>query len=155
MQSRLNLAHERVPNVCAVIENTAGQGTNLGYKLEELAAIIEQVKDQSRVGVCIDTCHFFAAGYDLRTAQACDASFKTFDEIIGFDYLRGMHLNDAKTALGKRVDRHHSLGEGEIGWDCFKYIMQDLRFDGVPMVLETVDDTIWHQEIAQLKTWAR
>lgn len=149
----INLAHQAVPNVCAVIENTAGQGTNLGHRLEEIAAIIEQVEDKSRVGVCIDTCHFFAAGYDLSSTESCEASFKELDDIIGFKYLRGMHLNDSKTPLGKRVDRHHSLGEGEIGWACFEYIMQDAYFDNIPMVLETIDDNIWEQEIAQLNAF--
>lgn len=147
----INLAHKAVPDVCAVIENTAGQGTNLGHRLEEIATIIELVEDKSRVGVCIDTCHFFAAGYDLSTKEACEASFAEFDRVVGFNYLRGMHLNDSKTPLGKRVDRHHSLGEGEIGWPCFEYIMQDARFDAIPMVLETIDDSIWDQEIAQLQ----
>ncbi len=150
----INLAHERVPEVCAVIENTAGQGTNLGWRLEQIAAIIEGVKLRERVGVCIDTCHFFAAGYDLASADACAESFAEFDRIIGFELLKGVHLNDAKSTFASRVDRHHSIGEGNIGNDCFRWLMADSRFDGIPMVLETIDPKIWPQEIALLKEWA-
>ena len=147
----INLAHQAVPNVIAVIENTAGQGTNLGWKFEHLAQIISQVEDKSRVGICLDTCHTFAAGYDLRSKEACEHTFSEFERIVGFQYLRGMHINDAKIELGSRVDRHQSLGEGTIGWDCFKYIMQDDRFNGIPLVLETINPDIWKDEIAQLK----
>ncbi|PUE01417.1 MAG: deoxyribonuclease IV [Candidatus Sedimenticola endophacoides] len=146
----INLALEQSEGVCAVIENTAGQGSNLGYRFEHLAAIIEQVTDKSRVGVCLDTCHTFVAGYDLRTPEACRETFAEFERIVGFDYLRGMHLNDSKPELGARVDRHHSLGMGCIGWGAFEYIMNDPRFDEIPMVLETIDDTLWAQEIEQL-----
>jgi deoxyribonuclease-4 len=133
-----------------VIENTAGQGTNLGYKFEHLAYIIDKIEDKSRVGVCLDTCHTFTAGYDLRTREAYDATMKAFDEIVGAKYLMGMHINDSKPALGSRVDRHHSLGEGEIGWDAFKFIMNDPRMDDIPLVLETIDESIWAEEIKKL-----
>ncbi len=146
----INLALEQVEGVTAVIENTAGQGSNLGYRFEHLAAIIEQVEDKSRVGVCLDTCHTFTAGYDLRTIDACEATFAEFERLVGFGYLRGMHLNDAKPELGSRVDRHESLGVGTIGWAPFEFIMNDTRFEGLPMVLETVDETIWPEEIAAL-----
>lgn len=146
----LNWALERTKNVTAVIENTAGQGSNLGYKFEHLATIIDGVEDKSRIGVCLDSCHIFTSGYDLRTHTACDATFAEFDSIVGFDYLRGMHLNDSKPDLGSRVDRHESLGQGKLGWDVFSYIMNDDRFDEIPMVLETVDSDIWTQEIEQL-----
>ncbi len=146
----INIALDRTEGVIAVIENTAGQGSNLGWRFEQIAAMIEQVEDKSRVGVCLDTCHTFAAGYDLRTLEACEQTFTEFDRIVGFGYLKGMHLNDAKVPLGSRKDRHHSLGAGEIGWDCFSYIMKDPRFDGIPMVLETIDDTIWAEEIQSL-----
>lgn len=149
----INLAHQAVPDVVAVIENTAGQGTNLGWRFEHLAEIIAQVEDKSRVGVCIDTCHTFAAGYDLRTETATDQTFAEFDQIVGMHYLRGMHLNDSKGGLGSRLDRHHSLGEGEIGWDCFRYLMQDSRFDNIPLVLETINPDIWAQEIATLRAF--
>jgi deoxyribonuclease-4 len=146
----INLAHDAVPGVTAVIENTAGQGSNLGWRFEHLAQIIEGVQDKSRVGVCIDTCHAFAAGYDLRTHEASQRSWAEFEQVVGFHYLRGMHINDAKSAFGSRVDRHHSLGEGHIGWEAFRYLMQDERFDGIPLILETIDDTIWAGEIAAL-----
>lgn len=149
----INLAHAEVPNVVAVIENTAGQGSNLGWRFEQLASIIDQVDDKSRVGVCIDTCHAFAAGYDLRSETATDKTFAEFDQIVGMEYLRGMHLNDSKGGLGSHLDRHHSLGEGEIGWECFRYLMQDSRFDNIPLVLETINPDIWQQEIATLRSF--
>lgn len=150
----INMALERTQGVTAVLENTAGQGSNLGFKFEHLAYIIDRVKDKSRVGVCLDTCHSFAAGYDLRTKEACDATFAEFDRIVGFNYLRGMHLNDAMKPLGSRVDRHAPLGDGEIGWECFKYIAKDSRFDNIPLVLETPDEARWAEEIAKLKEFA-
>jgi deoxyribonuclease-4 len=137
-------------NVKLIIENTAGQGSNLGYKFEHLAHIIEKVEDKSRIGVCLDTCHTFTSGYDLRTREAYDKTMGDFDNIVGSKYLMGMHLNDSKPKLGSRVDRHHSLGEGEIGWDAFKFIMNDSRMDDIPMVLETIDETIWSEEIKAL-----
>ena len=147
----INIALAQTEGVTAVIENTAGQGSNLGFKFEHLAAIIDGVEDKSRVGVCIDTCHAFAAGYDLRTTEACAETFAEFDRIVGFQYLRGMHLNDAKSEFGSRVDRHQSLGLGNIGHDAFRFIMQDNRFDGIPLVLETTNPDIWGEEIAWLK----
>jgi len=146
----LNWALEQTENVTAVIENTAGQGTNLGYRFEHLATIIDQVEDKSRVAVCLDTCHTFTAGYDLRTADACDRTFEEFEKVVGFQYLRGMHLNDSKPELGSRVDRHESIGKGKIGLDAFNYIMNDPRFDEIPMVLETIDEKIWPEEIELL-----
>ena len=150
----INMALARTKGVTAVLENTAGQGSNLGFRFEHLAYIIERVEDKSRVGVCLDTCHSFAAGYDLRTKEACDATFAEFDRVVGFNYLRGMHLNDAMKPLGSRVDRHSPLGDGEIGWECFKYIAQDPRFDNIPLVLETPDEVRWPEEIAKLKEFA-
>ena len=147
----INIALAKTEGVTAVIENTAGQGSNLGFKFEHLAAIIDGVEDKSRVGVCIDTCHAFAAGYDLRSAEECEKTFADFDRIVGFQYLRGMHLNDAKSAFASRVDRHHSLGEGNIGHDAFRWIMQDRRFDGIPLILETINPDIWAEEIAWLR----
>lgn len=147
----INIALAQTEGVTAVIENTAGQGSNLGFEFEHLAAIIDGVEDKSRVGVCIDTCHAFAAGYDLRTEEACEKTFADFGRIVGFNYLRGMHLNDAKSAFGSRVDRHNSLGEGNIGHDAFRWIMRDSRFDGIPLILETTNPDIWAEEIAWLK----
>lgn len=147
----INIALDKTHNVVAVIENTAGQGSNLGFRFEHLAAIIDHVEDKSRVGVCIDTCHAFAGGYDLRSEADCEATFAEFERVVGFQYLRGMHLNDAKSTLGSRVDRHHSLGEGNIGKTAFSWLMKDARFDGVPMILETINPDIWKDEIAWLK----
>ncbi len=137
-------------NVKLVIENTAGQGSNLGYKFEHLAHIIDKIEDKSRVGVCIDTCHMFTAGYDIRTRETYDKTWNSFDSIVGNQYLMGMHINDSKPKLGSRVDRHHSLGQGEIGWDAFKFIMNDARMDDIPLVLETIDESIWAEEIKEL-----
>ncbi len=147
----INIALDKTEHVTAVIENTAGQGSNLGHRFEHLASIIDDVEDKSRVGVCIDTCHTFAAGYDLRTTEACEETFQQFDNIVGFRYLRGMHLNDAKSELGSRVDRHHSLGQGNIGKTVFQYIMQHDEFNGIPLILETINPDIWADEIAWLK----
>ena len=150
----INMALERTSGVTAVLENTAGQGSNLGFRFEHLAYIIDRVEDKSRVGVCLDTCHTFAAGYDLRTTEALDATFAEFDRVVGFSYLRGMHLNDAMRPLGSRVDRHSPLGDGEIGWECFRYIARDSRFDNIPLILETPDEARWSEEIAKLKEFA-
>ena len=151
----INIALGRSEGVTAVLENTAGQGSNLGFKFEHLAYIIDRVDDKSRVGVCLDTCHSFAAGYDLRTREACDATFAEFERIVGFKYLRGMHLNDAMRPLGSRIDRHSPLGDGEIGWECFKYIAGDARFDNIPLILETPDEERWAKEIVTLYDFAK
>ena len=148
----INQALEQTQGVIAVLENTAGQGSNLGFTFEQLAEIIDQVEDKSRIGVCIDTCHAYVAGYDLK--NEFDAVWQNFEQTIGFDYLKGMHINDSKIALGARVDRHHSLGQGEMGWEPFEKLMKDPRFDGIPLTLETIEPDIWPQEIAQLKAWA-
>ena len=148
----INLALAQTHGVTAVIENTAGQGSNLGYRFEQLRYIIDRVEDQSRIGICIDTCHAFAAGYDLRTAAAYERTFAQLDEIVGIRYLRGMHLNDAMKPLGSRIDRHAPLGDGEIGWECFRYIAHDARFSGIPLILETPDESRWPDEITRLKS---
>ncbi|WP_456310231.1 deoxyribonuclease IV [Serratia proteamaculans] len=148
----INIVLDKTEGVTAVIENTAGQGSNLGFRFEHLAAIIDGVEDKSRVGVCIDTCHAFAGGYDLRTEEECVKTFADFERIVGFQYLRGMHLNDAKSEFNSRVDRHHSLGEGNIGKTVFSWLMKDKRFDGIPMILETINPDIWKDEIAWLKS---
>lgn len=151
----INIAVEKVPNVIAVIENTAGQGSNLGYRFEHLAEIINQAEDKSRVGVCLDTCHLFSAGYDISSLQACEQTFTEFEQTVGFQYLRGMHLNGSKTPLGSRVDRHHTLREGTIGTDFCKFIMQDDRFDNIPLILETIEPEIWADEIKFLRALAK
>ncbi|MDR5616142.1 deoxyribonuclease IV [Arsenophonus sp.] len=148
----INITLAQTKNVIAVIENTAGQGSNLGFKFEHLAAIIEDIEDKQRVGVCLDTCHAFAAGYDLRTKEACDNTFAQFNKIVGFQYLRAMHLNDAKSQFASHVDRHQNLGEGNIGYTAFSYIMKDNRFDNIPLILETINPELWPQEIAWLKS---
>ncbi len=150
----INIALSQTSGVTAVIENTAGQGSNLGFSFYHLARIIERVEDRSRVGVCLDTCHTFAAGYDLSSREACHDTFAEFGEVVGFDLLRGMHLNDALKPLGSRVDRHAPLGEGHIGLDCFKFIMEDSRFDDIPLILETPDDTLWAAEIEMLRSFS-
>ncbi len=148
----INIALDRTKNVKVVIENTAGQGTNLGYKFEHLAYIIDKIEDKSRIGVCIDTCHMFVSGYDIRVRDAYDKTWNEFDKIVGREFLMGMHINDSKPPLGSKVDRHHSLGEGEIGWDAFEFIMNDERMDDIPLILETIDDTIWDKEIQALES---
>ncbi len=147
----VNLALDASTGVAAIIENTAGQGSNMGWRFEHLAAIIDGVEDKERVGVCIDTCHAFAAGYDLRTEGACEKTFAEFDAVVGFEYLRGMHLNDSKRELDSHVDRHAPLGDGEIGWDCFRWIAGDARFAGIPLILETPEPERWPEEIRQLR----
>ena len=146
----INIALDKTDGVSAVIENTAGQGSNLGWKFEHIAHIIDRVEDKSRVGVCIDTCHMFTAGYDIRTKEAYDKTWDEFERVIGFNYLMGMHINDSKPPLGSHVDRHHSLGKGEIGLDTFRFIMNDERMDDIPLILETIDETIWKEEIELL-----
>ncbi|HOU67860.1 MAG TPA: deoxyribonuclease IV [Paludibacteraceae bacterium] len=146
----INMTLDKTHGVCAVIENTAGQGSNVGNKFEELKYIIDLVEDKSRVGICIDTCHAFAAGYDLVGNEALEQTFNTFDNVIGFNYLRGMHLNDTKKGIGSHVDRHESIGLGAIGLDSFKWIMKDPRFDNIPLILETPDESRWPEEIKML-----
>lgn len=150
----INIALEESEGVTAVIENTAGQGSNVGFRFEHLRDIIDGVKDKSRVGVCIDTCHAYSAGYDLSTMSACDATFGELDKIVGIGMLRGMHLNDDLKAMGSRVDRHASLGEGTLGISTFEYIAKDTRFDNMPLILETPDTDRWAQEIEMLYRFA-
>jgi deoxyribonuclease-4 len=151
----MNRTLNETSDVSLVIENTAGQGTNLGYRFEHLAQIIDRVEDKSRVGVCIDTCHLFASGYDIRTKEKYEETMAKFDEIVGFKYLMGMHINDSKSKFGSRVDRHHSLGMGELGLEPFKFIMNDKRIENIPLVLETIDETIWDKEIELLKNYIK
>ncbi len=147
-------AVDRVPGVMAVFENTAGQGSNMGYTLEQLASMLELVDRPGRVGVCLDTCHMFASGYDILTPEGYESTFRRFGELIGFEFLAGMHLNDSKSKLGGKLDRHHTIGRGELGWETFRRLMSDPRLDGIPLVLETIDETLWKQEIAVLQSFA-
>jgi deoxyribonuclease IV len=143
-----------VEGVFAVIENTAGQGSSLGRTFEEIAAIIDLVSQKDRVGVCLDTCHAFAAGYDIRSREAYEETMSRFSSLIGFDKLMGMHLNDAKSTFESRVDRHNSLGKGNIGLEPFRFIMQDDRINNIPLILETIAPELWPEEIAALKEMA-
>lgn len=147
----INITLDKTSGVTAVLENTAGQGSNLGYSFEQLAHVIDRVEDKSRIGVCIDTCHAYSAGYDLATTEGYDKTWLHFDSVIGFKYLRGMHLNDDKREVGSRIDRHASIGEGTLGREFFARLMDDSRFDDIPLILETPDDSLWTQEI----TWLR
>ena len=146
----INIALNKTKNVTAVIENTAGQGNNVGYTFEHISEIISMVEDKTRVGVCLDTCHCFAAGYDLSTKKNYEQTFREFDKILGLQYLRGMHLNDSKKDLGSRIDRHEQIGKGKIGLEAFKMIMNDDRLDNIPMILETPDNSKWAKEIILL-----
>ena len=146
----INLALGQTKAITAVIENTAGQGTNTGYLFEHLARIIGNVQNKARIGVCLDTCHTYSAGYDIKTVTAFENTLQEFDNIIGLNYLKALHLNDSKKSFGSRVDRHESIGKGSLGLEPFKFIMNDRRFDHIPMVLETPDQSIWKKEIRLL-----
>lgn len=148
----INRALDQTQDVTAVIENTAGQGTNLGYKFSQIARIISGVNDKSRVGVCIDTCHTFAAGYDLSTDMGYQFTMDEFEREIGFNYLRAIHLNDCKKPCGSRVDRHETLGNGYLGKAFFQTFMNDERFNDMPIILETPEPEIWAQEIEWLRS---
>ena len=146
----INMSLEKSQGVTAVLENVAGQGSNLGHQFEQLAHIIDKVEDKSRIGVCIDTCHAYSAGYDLRTPEGYEKTWKDFDEIIGMNYLKGMHLNDDKKEHGSRIDRHASVGLGTLGKEFFIRLVNDPRFDNIPLILETPNEAIWAEEIAWL-----
>ncbi len=143
----INITHQKTTDVIAVLENVAGQGSNMGHTFEQLAHIIEKIEDKSRVGVCIDTCHAYSAGYDLATEEGYEKTWNDFADIIGFDYLKGMHINDDKKKLGSRIDRHETIGNGTLGKEFFIRLVNDPRFDNIPLILETPDESIWAQEI--------
>lgn len=151
----INKALKEIDTVTVVLENTAGQGSNLGHSFEQLAYIIDRVERKDLIGVCIDTCHAFAAGYDIRTKEAYEKTMNNFDEVIGIKYLKAMHLNDSKTEFGSKKDRHHSIGKGFIGENAFRFIMNDKRIDEIPMILETIDDSLWEQEIELLYSFIK
>jgi deoxyribonuclease-4 len=146
----INMVLDKTRQVAAIIENTSGQGSNVGYRFEHLAEIIDQVQDKNRVGVCLDTCHTFTAGYDIQHPAGYEETLRQFDRIVGLRYLKAMHLNDSKKALGSRVDRHESIGKGTLGLEIFGNIMNDPRLDHMPLVLETPDETLWPGEIKLL-----
>jgi deoxyribonuclease-4 len=135
----LNRVHDELPDskTMVLLETTAGQGTALGARFEELAEMIAGLEDKSRVGICLDTCHVFAAGYDIRDPESYEATFAAFDSIIGLDRLKCLHLNDSQKGLGSRVDRHAHIGEGELGRSAFELIVNDARLHGLPGILET------------------
>lgn len=146
----INLTLEKTKGVTAVIENTAGQGSNLGSEFWQLRYIIDRVNDKSRVGICLDTCHTYTAGYDI--VNDYDKVFDEFEKEVGFEYLRGMHLNDSKKELGSHVDRHDNIGKGLIGSTFFEKLMKDSRFDNMPLILETPDESKWAEEISWLRS---
>ena len=151
----IKYAHDNTKDVAVLLETTAGQGSNVGYTFEHLAYIIDKVEDKSRIGICFDTCHTFAAGYDLRTIDSCKKVFSELDKIVGLEYLKGIHLNDAKSEYSSRVDRHQSIGKGNLGLEIFKFLMNDSRFEEIPMILETIDDSIWKKEIKLLYSFVK
>jgi len=151
----INIALEKTRGVTAVIENTAGQGTNLGHTFEQIRFIIEGVEDKSRVGVCIDTCHAYSAGYNVKTEEGFRETFEKFSNIIGFQYLKGMHVNDTKKEFGSRVDRHENIGTGFLGEETFSFIVNDSRFDDMPLILETPEESLWEEEIKKLYSLIR
>lgn len=146
----INRALDVTSGVKAVIENTAGQGTNLGFSFEQIAHIIDRVEDKDRVGVCIDTCHAYSAGYNLLSPDTYEQTWRDFDAIIGLKYLSAMHINDTKKEFGSRVDRHESIGKGFLGLEAFRMMMNDSRLNGIPLILETPNPDLWKEEISLL-----
>ena len=146
----VNMVLDKTKGVIAVIENTAGQGKHLGYTFEQLKFMIDHIEDKSRAGVCLDTCHTYTAGYDIKSPEGYEDTFQKFGEIVGFEYLKGIHLNDSRKEVGSRVDRHHNIGEGLLGEEVFRRMMNDPRFDNLPVILETPDENKWAKEIKML-----
>jgi deoxyribonuclease-4 len=151
----INIVLDKTKGVTAVIENVAGQGTNLGHTFEQLRTIIDNVEDKSRIGVCIDTCHAYTSGYDVKSPEGFKNTFEKFSEVIGFEFLKGMHLNDSKKDLGTRVDRHENIGIGFLGDMTFSILVNDLRFDNIPLILETPEESLWEAEIKKLYSLIR
>lgn len=151
----INITLDKTKGVTAVIENTAGQGSNVGFSFMHIAQIIDKVEDKSRVGVCLDTCHTYSAGYDLKTEAGYQATFKEFDDVIGLPFLKAIHLNDTKKEFASRVDRHETLGNGFLGMEFFERIMKDERLDNIPFILETPDESRWAEEIEILRKFMR
>lgn len=151
ISNSINFIIVNTSDVKLVIENTAGQGSNLGYKLEHLAYLIDKTQNKQRVGVCIDTCHFFAGGYDICSKESYKKTMSEFDKLVGYKYLSGMHLNDSKNSLGVKKDRHESIGKGTIGLEAFENIMRDENIDEIPLILETINPEIWADEIKLLR----
>lgn len=150
----LNRAHKETKFVKTVLENMAGQGNVIGSKLEDLRDIIAGVEDKSRMGVCVDTCHTFAAGFDIRTQDTSDAFWKSFDEIVGMKYLCALHINDSKAPLGSNLDRHENIGIGFLGLEAFRLIVNKEELQDLPLILETPmkEDKTWADEVALLES---
>lgn len=146
----INITLDKTSGVTAVLESTAGQGSNMGWRFEHLAHIIDKVEDKSRVGVCVDTCHSHSAGYDLYSPEGYNRTWQEFDDIIGAQYLMALHLNDNMRTLGSHIDRHASIGEGSLGREFFVRLVNDPRFDNMPLILETPNPEIWKDEIKWL-----
>jgi deoxyribonuclease-4 len=151
----INIVLDKTKGVTAVIENVAGQGTNVGHTFEQLRAMIDNVEDKSRVGICIDTCHAYTSGYDVKSPDGFRKTFEKFSEIIGFEFLKGMHLNDSKKEFATRVDRHENIGIGFLGVETFAMLVNDKRFDNIPLILETPDESLWEAEIKKLYSLIR
>jgi deoxyribonuclease IV len=151
----INIVLDKTAGVTAVIENTAGQGTNMGHTFDQIKYIIDLVEDKSRVGVCIDTCHAYTAGYDIKSGYGFNETFRSFEEIIGIEYLKGMHVNDSKKEHATRVDRHENIGKGFLGEEVFWNLMNDKRFENMPLILETPEETLWEEEIKRLYSFVK
>ena len=151
----INIVLDKTKGVTAVIENVAGQGTNVGHTFEQLRAMIDNVEDKSRVGICIDTCHAYTSGYDVKSPEGFKKTFEKFGEIIGFKFLKGMHINDSKKEFATRVDRHENIGIGFLGEETFAMLVNDARFDNMPLILETPDESLWEAEIKKLYSLIR
>ena len=133
----INKAHAETESVIIVLENMAGGGGSVGHRFDYLHYIIDRVQNKARVGVCLDTCHLFAGGYDVSTLKTFEQVMQEFEEVVGLQYLKGMHVNDSKAALGSKKDRHENVAKGLIGQQCFEFLMNDGRFDGMPLIMET------------------
>ena len=150
LSQSLNQILDESRSATVLLETTAGQGRNLGYRFEHLQQIISQSSQPDRLGVCFDTCHVFAAGYDLRTEENYYRTFNQFDQIVGLGQIKAFHLNDAKSGFGSRVDRHDHIGQGNIGLTAFELLVNDPRFQGRPMIIETPEMNKMHDR--NLKT---
>lgn len=146
----INITLDKTKNVCAVLENVAGQGSNMGYDFSQLAYIISKVDDKNRIGVCMDTCHAYSAGYDLASPEGYAKTWEEFDSEIGAPFLKAIHLNDDLKPLGSRIDRHASIGQGTLGKEFFIRFVNDPRFDDMPIILETPNPDLWPEEIEWL-----
>lgn len=146
----INTVLSETKSAVLLIEATAGQGAHVGYRFEHLSKLIENTEQKNRIGVCVDTCHIFAAGYDIRTAKTYAETIDGFDTIVGLEYLKAIHINDSKVEFSSRRDRHEKIGLGYLGLDAFNLLLNDNRLDGLPFILETPDSAAWADEIKTL-----